>query len=242
MSKFKKKPIKEYVDNLVYAGFKVKDPVKAASIANINTALALNALDGYTLAVSDRVLLRNQTTVTQNGVYQLNASKIPIKVDADSGIGNSVFVEYGSTQNDYIYVSSIVNAWSVFSKPDTIDKDPRFCKVCGCSSDHACPGGCHWVTDDLCSNCVFSIFTCEATVSPNESLEPIDGTSDYLADEIVSEEICEGYVAGHAAALGLSSEAEDTALHIGDRVMFYAIYQHSEIIKQIVYVLEPKKE
>jgi len=111
---------KEYVDNLVSAGFKVKDPVKAASIANINTALALNALDGYTLAVSDRVLLRNQTTVTENGVYQLNASKIPIKVDADSGIGNSVFVEYGSTQNDYIYVSSVVNAWSVFSKPDTI--------------------------------------------------------------------------------------------------------------------------
>jgi len=123
-----------------------------------------------------------------------------------------------------------------------VDDKSRSCKVCGCTQERACPGGCHWVTDDLCSNCVFSIFTCEATVAPNESLEPIDGTSDYLADEIVSEEICEGYVAGHAAALGLSSEAEDTALHIGDRVRVYAVYQHSEIIKQIVYVLEPKKE
>jgi len=139
-------------------------------------------------------------------------------------------------------VYEIIKEGELEKEEAIFDKDPRFCKVCGCSSDHACPGGCHWVTDDLCSNCVFSIFTCEATVSPNESLEPIDGTSDYLADEITSEEIYEGYVAGHAAALGLSSEVEDTTLHIGDRVRVYAIYQHSEIIKQIVYVLEPKNE
>lgn len=123
-----------------------------------------------------------------------------------------------------------------------VDDKSRSCKVCGCTQERACPGGCHWVTDDLCSNCVFSILTCDATVSPNESLEPIDGTFAYLADEITSEEICEGYVAGHAAALGLSSEAEDTALQVGDRVRVYAVYQHSEIIKQFNYFLEPKKE
>jgi hypothetical protein len=28
------------------------------------------------------------------------------------------------------------------------------CKVCGCTDDNACPGGCAWVAPDLCSQCV----------------------------------------------------------------------------------------
>lgn len=27
------------------------------------------------------------------------------------------------------------------------------CRVCGCTWDHACPGGCYWVEPDLCSRC-----------------------------------------------------------------------------------------
>jgi PRTRC genetic system protein E len=27
------------------------------------------------------------------------------------------------------------------------------CRVCGCTNDHACEGGCHWVEKDLCSKC-----------------------------------------------------------------------------------------
>jgi hypothetical protein len=120
---------KEYVDNLVSAGFKVKAPVKAASTANITITAALNSLDGYTLAANDRVLIKNQTTASQNGVYQLNASKVPQKVAADSGIGSAVFVENGSSQNDYIYVCSDTNTWSMFSKPDTISAGAGLIKV-----------------------------------------------------------------------------------------------------------------
>ena len=28
------------------------------------------------------------------------------------------------------------------------------CRVCGCSEYNACPGGCYWVEEDLCSQCV----------------------------------------------------------------------------------------
>src|SRR5436190_21226747 len=40
---------------------------------------------------------------------------------------------------------------------DQVAPDAR-CRVCGCTSEHACPGGCVWVTDpealgDLCSRC-----------------------------------------------------------------------------------------
>lgn len=27
------------------------------------------------------------------------------------------------------------------------------CRVCGCTNERACPGGCHWVEEDLCSEC-----------------------------------------------------------------------------------------
>jgi hypothetical protein len=30
----------------------------------------------------------------------------------------------------------------------------RRCAKCGCSNSHACPGGCVWATDTLCSRCV----------------------------------------------------------------------------------------
>lgn len=38
------------------------------------------------------------------------------------------------------------------------DDDVASCRVCGCTDDRACPGGCHWVPDptmagDLCSRC-----------------------------------------------------------------------------------------
>lgn len=32
-------------------------------------------------------------------------------------------------------------------------RPPRSCSVCGCTDDRACPGGCAWVADDLCSAC-----------------------------------------------------------------------------------------
>ena len=27
------------------------------------------------------------------------------------------------------------------------------CRVCGCTWNHACEGGCYWVEEDLCSQC-----------------------------------------------------------------------------------------
>lgn len=35
------------------------------------------------------------------------------------------------------------------TRPDAEQK----CRVCGCTWDNACPGGCHWVEPDLCSQC-----------------------------------------------------------------------------------------
>lgn len=32
-------------------------------------------------------------------------------------------------------------------------EDEQVCRVCGCTQDNACAGGCCWVEEDLCSRC-----------------------------------------------------------------------------------------
>ncbi len=36
---------------------------------------------------------------------------------------------------------------------EEIKKDFRRCRICGCTDDNACEGGCYWVEEDLCSAC-----------------------------------------------------------------------------------------
>lgn len=35
-------------------------------------------------------------------------------------------------------------------------EEPR-CRVCGCTDERPCVGGCYWVADDLCSRCAAEI-------------------------------------------------------------------------------------
>ena len=54
-----------------------KAPCRAATTANITIATALNngdTLDGVTLATDDRVLVKNQTTASENGIYIVGAT------------------------------------------------------------------------------------------------------------------------------------------------------------------------
>lgn len=33
------------------------------------------------------------------------------------------------------------------------------CRVCGCTWNNACEGGCYWVEENLCSECVVEVIT-----------------------------------------------------------------------------------
>jgi phage-related tail fiber protein len=55
-------------------GLDWKASVRAASTANVNVASPGTSLDGVTLAANDRVLLKNQTTASENGIYVWTAS------------------------------------------------------------------------------------------------------------------------------------------------------------------------
>jgi hypothetical protein len=91
---------KQYVDNLA-AGLAWKDSVRVATIANITIATALNSgdvLDGVTLALNDRVLVKNQTAPAENGIYDVKPS--PTRsldaVDGPGLVGATVFVQEGT--------------------------------------------------------------------------------------------------------------------------------------------------
>ena len=79
---------KQYVDNYVQ-GLAFKDEVAAATTANgaLTSAYANGqSVDGYTLVTGDRILVKNQTTASENGIYLVNASGAPTRsADADSG-------------------------------------------------------------------------------------------------------------------------------------------------------------
>jgi len=99
---------KSYVDG-VAQGLDVKDSVVAATTANITIATALNngdTLDGVTLSTNDRVLVKDQSTASQNGIYIVGSS--PARADdlatgADAA-GFFTFVEQGTVNGENGFV------------------------------------------------------------------------------------------------------------------------------------------
>jgi hypothetical protein len=89
-----------------------KEPVRAASTgSNVDISTDLengDSLDGVTLATGDRVLLKDQSTGSQNGIYIVVASGAASRSsDADAGselVGAAVFVSEGTTNADRIYL------------------------------------------------------------------------------------------------------------------------------------------
>jgi hypothetical protein len=104
---------KAYVD-AVKTGLDVKDSVRVATTANGTLASAFansSTVDGVTLATNDRILIKNQSTGSENGIYTVNASGAPTRAtdfDANSEVtgGAFTFVEEGTTNADSGFVLS----------------------------------------------------------------------------------------------------------------------------------------
>lgn len=101
--------VKSYVDNAV-AGLRWKSSVRVATTANGALATAYenaDTVDGIALATGDRILLKNQTTGSENGIYTVNASGAPTRsTDFDTSAeakGATVLVEQGTTNADTIW-------------------------------------------------------------------------------------------------------------------------------------------
>jgi uncharacterized protein YjbI with pentapeptide repeats len=102
---------KAYVDSAAQ-GIDWKASVRAATTEALTLASGLengDTLDGVTLATGDRVLVKNQSTGSENGIYVVKASGAPDRsTDADTGAeltsNFAVFVEQGTINADQGYV------------------------------------------------------------------------------------------------------------------------------------------
>ena len=96
---------KSYVDS-VAQGLDVKDSVKIATTANI-TLSGTQTIDGVAVSADERVLVKNQSTASENGLYLCKAGSWARTADLAAGVnaaGVFVFIESGSTQADQGFV------------------------------------------------------------------------------------------------------------------------------------------
>lgn len=121
---------KAYVDATVaamQAGLSWKQSVRAATTANI-TLSGAQTIDGVSVIAGDRVLVKNQTTQTENGIYVCAAGSWSRATDADTNAeltaNTAVFVNEGTTladtgwtvtNNGAITIGSTNIAWSQFT-------------------------------------------------------------------------------------------------------------------------------
>ena len=102
--------IKSYVDDAV-AGLRTRTIAEVATTANVNLSNGLEAgdtIDGVTLVAGDRVLVKDQSTATENGLYIAvssgAASRDPEHDTIAELSGGMVVVNQGSTNDNKIFL------------------------------------------------------------------------------------------------------------------------------------------
>jgi len=111
---------KSYVDGLVGSGVYWKEPARASSTANVNISNPGTAsFDGITLSSGQRLLLKDQSSQAENGVYDFNGSGSALTRSADANSadelnGLAIFVKEGTANADqgFVQTSEIANLGS----------------------------------------------------------------------------------------------------------------------------------
>ncbi|WP_192180065.1 hypothetical protein [Mesorhizobium amorphae] len=84
-----------------------REPVRLATIANI-ALYGLQIIDGVPAQVGDRVLVKDQTNATQNGIYTASEGHWPRAADAHNARtmqkGTTVYVQQGTVSAHFVYV------------------------------------------------------------------------------------------------------------------------------------------
>ena len=91
------------------AGISWKNPVTAATLINI-TLSGTQTIDGVAVVAGNTVLVKNQTTSSQNGIYQVNAGAWTYATGSTTWaqyVSAVVFVEYGSQGGSAWYCTAL---------------------------------------------------------------------------------------------------------------------------------------
>ena len=93
--------IKAYID-LMMQGLSSKQPVRVATTANI-TRLGVQTIDGVTLVANDRILVKDQTQLQENGIYIVASGAWARATDSDTSakvLSSLVLVTEGTVNKD----------------------------------------------------------------------------------------------------------------------------------------------
>lgn len=96
---------KAYVDSIAQ-GLHWKDSVRVATTANI-TLSGTQTIDGIAVVAGDRVLIKNQTSADENGIYVAASGDWSRAADMDASTefsGAAVFIQEGTANGDTGYV------------------------------------------------------------------------------------------------------------------------------------------
>lgn len=98
---------KAYVDSLA-AGLAWKDSVRVASTGDVTISGPGAAIDGVTLANGDRILLKDQGTASENGIWVFNGAAAALTRPTDypnggAAAATTVIVEEGTAHGDSIW-------------------------------------------------------------------------------------------------------------------------------------------
>ena len=122
---------KGYVDNLIASlpsAYRYRN-VKVATTGNIDLSNpATSTIDGISLSSGDRVLVHNQNTAAQNGIYVFDTSSTAMTRATDSDawdelVGSLVYVDQGSTQAEYRYFCTSNSGGTLGSTAVTYTQD-----------------------------------------------------------------------------------------------------------------------
>ena len=114
---------KSYVDQAV-AGLRNRTVAECASTANVNLSNGLeagDAIDGVTLVLGDRILIKNQSTASQNGLYLAvasgagTASRDPEHDTIAELSGGMITVNQGSSNDNKIFLCTTDSSGSIGS-------------------------------------------------------------------------------------------------------------------------------
>ena len=108
---------KNYVD-ITAQGLSYKAEARAATTVNGTLATAYantSVIDGITLATGDRILIKNQTTASENGIYTVNIAGAPTRaIDADASgeiaKGDLIYIQSGTVQAGQLWICNATGA------------------------------------------------------------------------------------------------------------------------------------
>lgn len=118
-------PQADITDNIGGTGVSSRRPVRVATVTAGALATAFadgQTIDGIILATGNRVLLKNQSSPVQNGVYIVQASGAPVRApdygDGDAVAGSFVYVQEGTVNAGSGWLCSNISGADVIGTSD----------------------------------------------------------------------------------------------------------------------------